>query len=373
MLLVRSGDIGRVDRPGRIRDHVQSTQFSTLSDQARHTWKMLRAALLVAVGILTGSSLLAAGGCAAGQPDPSRPIAQAINGLPGVVSTSHSFSIGWYDTFTVYLDANVRPEITPEQLTAIWEVFSHQVEKAGAGHAHVNVRLTINDCPSTAAQPDRYCGGISETTDMESAEPVPNWQEWRALIRGHYGNDIRVNTSHVKGQSRKQITVALAPWSDGKPRQARVQDFSSLFRRVATDFPGLREAAWTATATGGQAPAHGNDLELGTSRGLPTDAEFGLWEALSAIAPVKMNLVRESETSDQKSLVTVTLPGSGETAWRRAALSQLMLLKAYQHRVKYEATYGKDTLSVVVGGCSPEFDSGFPLQNELRQWFETCS
>jgi len=217
MLPARSGDIGRVDRPGRIRDHAPSTQFSTLSDQARHTWKMLRAALLVAVGILTCSSLLAAGGCAAGQPDPSRPIAQAINGLPGVVSTSHSFSIGWYDTFTVYLDANVRPEITPEQLTAIWEVFSHQVEKAGAGHAHVNVRLTINDCPSTVAQPDRYCGGISETTDMESAEPVPNWQEWRALIRGHYGNDIRVNTSHVKGQSRKQITVALPTGSRDKP------------------------------------------------------------------------------------------------------------------------------------------------------------
>jgi len=88
---------------------------------------------------------------------------------------------------------------------------------------------------------------------------------------------------------------------------------------------------------------------------------------------VKMNLVRDSDTTDQKSLVTVTLPGSGETAWRGAALSQLMLLKAYQHRVKYEATYGKDTLSVVVGGCSPEFDTGFPLQNELRQWFETCS
>lgn len=305
------------------------------------------------------------------QSDPSRSIAQAINGLPGVESTTHSFSIGWYDTFTVYLDANVRPEITPEQLTAIWEVFTHHVEKAGADHAHVNVRLTINDCPSTVARPDRYCGEISETTDLESAEPVPNWQEWQALIRGHYGNDIRVNTSHVKGQSRKQIAVALDPWADGKPRQARVQDFSSLFRRVAMDFPGLREAAWTAT--GRQTPAHVNDLELGTSRGLPTDAEFGLWEALSAIAPVRMNLVRQSGTSDEKSSVTVTLPGTGETAWRSAALSQLMLLKAYQHRVKYEATYGKDTLTVVVGGCSPEFDTGSPLQNELRQWFETCS
>lgn len=323
--------------------------------------------------MLTGSSLLAAGGCAAGQTDPSRSIAQAINGLPGVKSTTHNFSIGWYDTFTVYLDADVRPDITPEQLTAIWEVFTRQVKTAGAGHAHFNVRLTISDCPSAVAQPDRYCGGISATTDMESAEPVPDWQEWRALIRGHYGSDIHVNTSHVKGQSHKQIVVTLAPSADGKPREARTQDFSSLFRRVATDFPGLREAAWTATATGGQTPAHMNNLELGTSRGLPTDAEFGLWEALSAIAPVKMSLVRDSGTSDEKSLVTVTLPGAGEIAWRRAALSQLMLLKAYQHRVKYEATYGKDTLTVNVGGCSPEFDTGSTLQNELRRWFETCS
>ncbi len=332
---------------------------------------MLRAILLVAVGILTGSSLLAASGCAAGHTDPSRPIAQAINGLPGVESTTHSFSIGWYDTFTVHLDANVRPEITPEQLTAIWEVFTHRVEEAGAGHAHVNVRLTINDCPPPVARPGSYCGEISETTDMESAEPVPNWQEWRALVRGHYANAIRVKTSHVNGQSHKQITVTLPPSADGTPREARAQDFSSLFRRIATDFPGLREAAWTAT--GGQTPANVSNLELGTSRGLPTDAELGLWEALSAIAPVKMNLVRDSGTSDEKSLVTVTLPGAGEANWRRAALSQLMLLRAYQHRVKYEATYGKDTLTVVVGGCSPEFDTGSALQNELRRWFETCS
>lgn len=334
---------------------------------------MLRAILLVAVGILTGSSLLAASGCAADQTDPSRPIAHAINSLPGVESTTHSFSIGWYDTFTVHLNANVRPEITPEQLTAIWEVFTRRVEKAGAGHAHVNVRLTINDCPPAVARPDSSCGEISETTDMESAEPLPNWQEWRALVRGRYGNNIRVTTSHVKGQSHKQITVTLTPSADGKPREARTQDFSSLFRRIATDFPGLREAAWTATAIGRQTPAHVSNLELGTSRGLPTDAEFGLWEALSAIAPVKMNLVRESGRSDEKSLVTVSLPGNGETAWRSAALSQLMLLKAYQHRVKYEAAYGKDTLTVVVGGCSPEFDTGSPLQNELRQWFETCA
>lgn len=333
---------------------------------------MLRADLLVAVGILTGSSLLAAGGCVAGQTDPSRSIAQAISGLPGVESTTHNFSIDWYDTFTVHLGANVRPDITPEQLTAIWEVFTRRAKNAGAGHAHFNVRLTISDCPSTVARPDRYCGGISATTDMESAEPVPDWQEWRALIRGHYGNDIQVNTSHVKGQSHKQITVTLAPSTDGKPREARAQDFSPLFRRLGTDFPGLRKAAWTATSTGGQTPANVSNLELGTSRGLPTDAEVGLWEALSAIAPVKMSLVRDSGTNDEKSLVTVTLPGTGETAWRRAALSQLMLLEAYQHRVKYEATYGKDTLTVIVGGCSPEFETGSALQNELRQWFETC-
>lgn len=218
IMLVGGGRARRVPDPSRNR--------TTPADDVRHTRKVLRAGLLAAVGILVGSSLLAAGGCAASQTDPSRSIAQAINSLPGVDSTTHSFSIGWYDTFTMHLDANVRPGITPEQLTAIWEVFTRQAESAGADHAHFDVRLTINDCPSTVAPPDRYCGRISATTDGESAEPVPDWREWQALIRGHYGNDIHVNTSHVNGQSHKQITVTLAPSVDGKPRETRAQDFS---------------------------------------------------------------------------------------------------------------------------------------------------
>ncbi|AMU54367.1 hypothetical protein DDK07_12530 [Mycobacteroides abscessus] len=365
IMLVGGGRARRVPDPSRNR--------TTPADDVRHARKVLRAGLLAAVGILVGSSLLAAGGCAASQTDPSRSIARAINSLPGVDSTTHSFSIGWYDTFTMHLDANVRPGITPEQLTAIWEVFTRQAESAGADHAHFDVRLTINDCPSTVAPPDRYCGRISATTDGESAEPVPDWREWQALIRGHYGNDIHVNTSHVNGQSHKQITVTLAPSVDGKPRETRAQDFSPVFRRIATDFPGLREAAWTATATRGQTSANASNLELGTSRGWPTEAELGLWEALSDIAPAQMSLVRDAGNGDEMSSVTVTLPGVDETAWRRAALSQLMLLKAYQQRVTYEATYGESTLTVIVGGCSPEFDTGSALQNELRQWFESCA
>ncbi len=365
IMLVGGGRARRVPDPPRNR--------TTPADDVRHTRKVLHAGLLAAVGILVGSSLLAAGGCAASQTDPSRSIARAINSLPGVDSTTHSFSIGWYDTFTMHLDANVRPGITPEQLTAIWEVFTRQAESAGADHAHFDVRLTINDCPSTVAPPDRYCGRISATTDGESAEPVPDWREWQALIRGHYGNDIHVNTSHVNGQSHKQITVTLAPSVNGKPREARAQDFSPVFRRIATDFPGLREVAWTATATRGQTSANASNLELGTSRGWPTEAELGLWEALSDIAPAQMSLVRDAGNSDEMSSVTVTLPGVDETAWRRAALSQLMLLKAYQQRVTYEATYGESTLTVIVGGCSPEFDTGSALQNELRQWFESCA
>lgn len=315
-------------------------------------------------------------GCAPQRTEESQQISTQIRALPGVTETTHDY----FNVFTkgqrFGLTVSVVPDVTADQLSAIWELFTKRVREVGFSQHDVTLTVVA---PCTTQDTSSSCSKVTSAIDADAKrQPAPPFADWVRLRQSPNVGSADITTAYSGPAPRVTVDVSIKGRQPGRPTDYR--DITRALHQIAGDFAALSDAAWRVGPVVGAYPA------LSTEQGFPDISAVALWERLNAVAPTSARFTARSAHKDQKDVQYSTarhylnttyaeVPTATEAQLRGIALAQLELLKQFGQPGIYELHGNKTSVTVWLGGCMGEMPPSLrssAVEAEMRATYETC-